>query len=102
MSLTKVADKSEVAVGECKLVQVGDEQITVLNVDGEYYAIANMCTHRGGPLSEGDIKDGTVTCPWHGAKFDVTTGLAQGGPTDEKLQTYDVEIVGDEIHVEVP
>jgi nitrite reductase (NADH) small subunit len=70
----KVAQASELEPNHGKLVEVQGKKIALFNVDGKFHAIDNTCTHRGGPLSEGELEGDEVTCPWHGAKFKVSTG----------------------------
>jgi nitrite reductase/ring-hydroxylating ferredoxin subunit len=65
------------------------------------YAIGDTCTHRGGPLSEGDVQGARVTCPWHGADFDLKTGAALGPPARKGVPSYKVVVEGDDIKVEV-
>ena len=76
----KVAKTSEVAPGQGRMVEVGSKKIALFNIDGAFYAIDDTCTHRGGPLSEGVLNGKEVTCPWHGAVFNVTTGEVLGPP----------------------
>lgn len=98
-----VAKVSEVAVGEMKLVEVDGEEIVIANVDGEYFAFSDTCTHEGGPLSDGDLEGRIVTCPWHFTPFDVKTGEAQeGGVTDDPIAIFDVRVVGQEIQIKRP
>ncbi len=98
----KVANKSEIGPGSAKAVEASGRRIAVFNVDGNYYAIDDTCTHRGGPLSMGMVQGTRVICPWHGANFDLITGnvLAPPAPTD--VASYRVQIDGDEIKVEIP
>lgn len=74
MGFVKVADSAELTIGGKKKVVVGGKDILLANVDGEYYAISDVCPHMGGSLSEGTLEGSIVTCPKHGAKFDVRTG----------------------------
>jgi 3-phenylpropionate/trans-cinnamate dioxygenase ferredoxin subunit len=78
--VTKVANVSEIPIGKGKKVQVGDQEVLVANVGGTFYAIANKCPHMHGDLSAGKLEGEVVTCPRHGAKFNVTTGKAVGNP----------------------
>ena len=80
---------------------VGSKKIALFNVDGDYYAIDDTCTHRGGPLSDGDLTGKEVTCPWHGAVFDVTTGAVLSPPAPQPVSCYKVRISGNNIEVEV-
>jgi nitrite reductase/ring-hydroxylating ferredoxin subunit len=63
----KVAQASELEPNHGKLVEVQGKKIALFNLDGKFHAIDNTCTHRGGPLSEGELEGDEVTCPWHGA-----------------------------------
>jgi 3-phenylpropionate/trans-cinnamate dioxygenase ferredoxin subunit len=63
-----------------KMVKLEDKEVLIANVNGNYYAIANRCTHRSGDLSKGSLDGNIVTCPLHGSRFDVTTGKAVSGP----------------------
>ena len=89
---------SEVPPGSVLLV--GD--VAVFNVEGGFCATQAMCTHRQGPLSEGVIDGSTVTCPLHGARFNVWTGAVLRGPATEALKTYAVTVDGDVGHVVAP
>ncbi len=78
----EVGGVSEVALGKMKKFNAGGIEVLVVNVDGSYYALFALCTHYGGDLSEGSLNGKIVTCPNHGAKFDVTTGKVVSGPTE--------------------
>ena len=83
-------------------VQIGEQKIALFNVDGDYYAIDDTCTHVGGPLSEGDVDGKVVTCPLHGATFDITSGRVLGPPAKSGVTGYRVQIEGSEIRIETP
>jgi len=76
MEYIRVADKAELAANKIIMVVVGGKEVLLANVDGSYYAIANKCTHLGGSLVKGSLEGSVVTCPRHGAQFDVKTGQA--------------------------
>src|ERR1700674_2963626 len=97
----KVAGAGEIAPGEARAVEAGGKRIALFNVDGAFYAIDDTCTHRGGPLSEGLVVGTEVTCPWHGAVFDVTTGSVLGAPAPRSVASYAVRIEGDDIELEL-
>ena len=108
MGFVKVAEKSEIPAGKMKMVKVEEKEILIVNVDGKYYAIANKCTHRGGDLSKGSLNGNIITCPVHGARFDVTTGKAISGPKillfkskTEDEPSFKVEIKGKEVMLEI-
>ena len=71
-------------------------EVAVFNVEGGFCATQAKCTHRGGPLNEGELDGSTVTCPWHGSQYNVCTGAVLRGPATEPVKTYRV-IVEDEI-----
>ena len=97
----KVAMSDEIAPGQGKLVEVDDKKIALFNVEGLFYAIDNTCTHRGGPLSEGALNGQEVTCPWHGAVFNVTTAEVLRPPAPTGVARYNVRLVGADIEVEI-
>jgi nitrite reductase/ring-hydroxylating ferredoxin subunit len=97
----KVATIDEVAPGQARLVESGGKEIALFNVDGSFHAIDNNCTHVGGPLCEGDLNGTEVTCPWHGATFDVTSGQVLGPPAGAPVNRYNVRIEGSDIEIEV-
>lgn len=96
----KVAGKSEIAPGTGKTVTVAGKPIALFNVGGTFHAIDNVCRHRGGPLGEGDLEGSTVTCPWHGWQYDVTTGTGLTNPA-VKVSCYSVKVEGDSVLVAV-
>lgn len=97
----KVARTDEIPVGQAKLVEVGGNEIAIFNVQGSFHAIDNTCTHVGGPLCEGEIDGTEVTCPWHGAVFDVTSGQVLGPPAGQSVNRYNVRVDGPDIEIEV-
>ena len=76
--LLKIAKTKDVPPGQAAPFTIEGQKIALFNVEGTYYAIGDTCTHRGGPLSEGDVQGTRVTCPWHGADFDLKTGAVLG------------------------
>ncbi len=99
--LIKVATLSEIPPGTCLHVEVAGREVAIFNVEGTIYAMGGTCTHEGGPLGEGDLDGTVVTCPWHGAQFDVTTGQVVGPPAAQNEPTYEVVVEGEGISVEV-
>ena len=95
-----VASTNDIPPGEMKVVEVDGQEVAIANVDGEFCAFANSCTHKGGPLGEGLLlPGGVVECPFHGGLFDVRTGEVKGPPPTEPIQTYQVQVEGDSISV---
>ena len=94
---TKVANLNDLPPGKAICVLLGDEKVALFNVEGTVYALSNTCSHRGGPLSEGEVEGAVVTCPWHGASFDLKTGAALGPPAMQGIRRYLVTMNGNEI-----
>jgi glycine betaine catabolism B len=93
----KVAETKDIQSTKMKAVEVAGENICIINVEGKYYAIGNVCTHEGGPLAEGTLEGYEVECPWHGSKFDIRTGKVTRPPANEPESTYEVKVEGNGI-----
>lgn len=98
----KVAAISEVPPGDMKMVEVGGEQVLIVNVGGNIHACDDVCTHSYASLSEGDLDGAEIQCPLHGAMFNVTTGEVITPPADEPLRMFEVRIEGDDILIGPP
>ena len=96
---TKVASTSDLPEGGIMLVEVGDERILLSNVDGDFYAIGEVCTHAEGSLSDGYVEGQEVECPLHGSLFNLKTGENTGPPATEPVASYAVRVDGDDILV---
>jgi nitrite reductase/ring-hydroxylating ferredoxin subunit len=97
----KVTTTDELEDQQAKLVEVEGQKIALFRLDGAFYALSDTCTHRGGPLSEGTVEGAEVTCPFHGAKFDIRTGAVLGPPAQQGVKSYPVRITGADIEIEV-
>jgi nitrite reductase/ring-hydroxylating ferredoxin subunit len=97
----KVAKVNEIPSGTAKSVDVQGIRIALFNLDGNFYAIGNTCTHRGGPLAEGFISGDEVTCPWHGGRFKIQTGKVCGPPPANDVPQYNLRVEGEDVEVEV-
>ena len=97
----KVATVDEVPAGQARLVEVNGQEIALFNLDGAFHALDNSCTHVGGPLCEGEITGTEVTCPWHGAVFDVTSGQVLGPPAASNVDRYNVVVEGADVKIEI-
>jgi nitrite reductase/ring-hydroxylating ferredoxin subunit len=106
MTLVRVCGASEVPVGRLKFVSASGKELVIANVDSKFYAIDNWCTHEQGNLSEGELKKNVLTCPEHGAQFDVTTGRVLLGPDEESPdaitpeKSYKVVLQGNDIMID--
>src|SRR5690348_9712328 len=101
MAFVKVATVQEIPPGCGREVAAGGKTLAVFNDGGTLYAIDNECTHSGAPLAEGDCAGGQVVCPWHGARFNLTTGEALSRPATRGVKAYPVRVVGEEVQVDV-
>lgn len=95
----KIATVGELAPGQYKSIELGDERIALFNIDGRFYAIKDMCTHDGGILTGGTLKGYIIECPRHGAQFDVRTGAVVRMPAYVGVKTYSVSVEGNNIFV---
>jgi nitrite reductase/ring-hydroxylating ferredoxin subunit len=98
----KVAESSELTLGAVKVVKVGGVDVMVANIEGKLYAIANKCTHVGGPLGKGKLAGSVVQCPWHGSEFDVKTGAVVKGPAQKPEPTFQVKVENSAVWIKMP
>ena len=96
---TAVAPASEIPAGELRSFAVNGAMVVVFNLDGEFYALDDVCTHDGGPLSDGVVLAGEVACPRHGARFDIRTGAVTAPPAVEPVRRLAVRVEGERILV---
>ncbi len=101
-SFVTVARVEELPPGTRLHYAFDEETVIVLNVDGEFFAIADLCTHDGGPLEDGEVCDHQIECPRHGARFDIRTGRVTRLPASEPIPTYAVKIEDGFVCVEEP
>jgi nitrite reductase (NADH) small subunit len=99
-NFVKVCKTSDVKSGCGKSIEIDGKLVAVFNLDGNFYAINDTCGHRGGPLGEGELDGKTVICPWHGWRYDVTTGANELVP-DFPTQKYEVKVEEDDILVDI-
>jgi nitrite reductase (NADH) small subunit len=100
MAFVRAMKIGEVPPGMVRELQLDGKVIALSNVGGKLYAINNVCLHRGGPLGEGELSGQVVTCPWHGWQYDVTSGKLVTNPA-VGVETYPVELRGDDVYVDV-
>ncbi|HET8951365.1 MAG TPA: Rieske (2Fe-2S) protein [Solirubrobacteraceae bacterium] len=96
---TPVIAEAELADGEPHRAEVGGVGVMVVRDGGHVYALADRCAHRGGPLSDGEIEDGCVTCPWHGSRFRLSDGSVEQGPAAYPQPALDARISGGMVEV---
>ncbi len=95
-----VARVEEVPEGEARVCQVAGREIALFRVGGQFYALDNVCPHRGGPLGEGFVSGTEVTCPWHAWSFDVRTGAYTFDP-ELAVEKFEVRVENGQIQIAV-
>jgi 3-phenylpropionate/trans-cinnamate dioxygenase ferredoxin subunit len=108
MEYKKVTEVGTVPPGSMQGFEVGGKYLLVSNIGGKFYVIDGKCSHAGGDLAKGKLEGNTVTCPRHGAKFDVTSGNCLAGPkigplkiNARNLAAYKVKTEGNDLMVEI-
>jgi NAD(P)H-dependent nitrite reductase small subunit len=96
----RVGSVRDFAKGQGKLVETSGRQLAVFNVKGTLYAIDNVCKHQGGPLADGELEGCTVTCPWHGWAYDVSSGECIED-SESSVEKFEVKVEGDEVWVKI-
>jgi nitrite reductase/ring-hydroxylating ferredoxin subunit len=97
----KVAEQSAVEPGTVVGVKAGGFDIAVYNIDGQFYATDNICTHAHALLSEGWLEQGIIECPLHGGSFDVKTGKGVTAPITCDVRTFAVRVQGNDVEVNI-
>jgi nitrite reductase/ring-hydroxylating ferredoxin subunit len=96
----RVCKTTDIKEGSGKSIEVNGTPVAVFNVSGTFYAINDICGHRGGPLGEGELDGKTVVCPWHGWRYDVTTGANELVP-ELPTNRYELRVEGEDILVDL-
>ena len=95
----KIATTEEVAPGEAKRYMVEGRPVALCNVDGEFHAFEDICTHQFTHLTDGEFEGAEITCPLHGAKFDIRSGKALTLPAVKPVPKHEVKVEGGTIYV---
>jgi len=98
----EIAPASELPSGERLFVEIAGKPIVIFNIAGQFYSIADVCSHDDGPVGEGDIEGYNITCPRHGAEFDVRTGQVMSMPAVVDIPAYPVRVVDGMIQLGIP
>ena len=101
MAFVKIGKTSEVPAGTVKVYEMDDRAIAVCNVDGQFFAIDDLCTHDEASFGQGYLEGCEIECPRHGARFDVTTGRATALPGVVPVDTFSVRVEGDDIELDI-
>jgi 3-phenylpropionate/trans-cinnamate dioxygenase ferredoxin component len=97
----RVATAAECGPGQVLGVTAGNERIALINVEGDFYALLDRCSHQDYPLSDGELDGTRLECIYHGARFDVCSGRAMQLPAIRPVKTFPVEVREGAVFVEV-
>jgi 3-phenylpropionate/trans-cinnamate dioxygenase ferredoxin component len=100
-TFVRLAAVADVPAGCLRVFEIGGARVAVCNLDGEFRALDDRCTHDNGPLGEGELFDGEIECPRHGARFDARTGKALCLPAVGAVATYVLEVRGEELWIKL-
>ncbi len=95
----KIAKVSDVEEGGSQQLPIGERQVALFKSAGGFYALDGFCPHRGGPIGQGHLEAGIVTCPWHAWTFDIKTGECQNVP-GTKQKCFPVKVEGEDIYID--
>ncbi|MFC1936404.1 non-heme iron oxygenase ferredoxin subunit [Chloroflexota bacterium] len=99
-----VAEENEIGNGERLFIEIDDFSIVIFNIAGQFFAIADLCSHDNGPLGDGelDVEARQVACPRHGARFDIRSGKADTVPAIIDIPAYPVRVVDGSLEIGIP
>ncbi len=97
----QVCSEDDLPDGDRLFIEMDEDPVVIFHHHGEYFAIADLCTHDNGPLGEGELEDHQVVCPRHGARFDITTGEVLTLPAVKSVKSYPVRVVDGVIEIGV-
>jgi 3-phenylpropionate/trans-cinnamate dioxygenase ferredoxin subunit len=97
MGFIKLAQVNDIKPNSLNGLKINDKKILLANVNGNYYAIGDVCTHMGCQLSKGKLQGETVTCPCHGSTYDLKTGNYVAGPTVKPEPKYELKVENNDI-----
>ena len=94
-----VARVSDLAPGQMMYVEVDEDPVCLINLNGEFFALCDICTHQDASLSDGEVIGDEIECPLHGGAFDIRTGSPTSFPVVTPVETYRVRVSGDLIEI---
>ena len=97
-----VCEEKALPLGERLFIEINHEPIVIINQDGKLFAIGDVCSHDNGPVGDGEIEEGSIICPRHGARFEIATGKALTLPAVEDIPSYVVRIISGQIEIGIP
>jgi 3-phenylpropionate/trans-cinnamate dioxygenase ferredoxin subunit len=97
-----IGSVEELEQGERLFIEIDGKPIVILNINGEYYAIGDVCSHDDGPVGEGNVEGYEIICPRHGAHFDIRTGRVLALPAFVDIPAYPIRVVDRQIEIGIP
>lgn len=94
-----VAAEATVKDGQPHAVSAAGISLLVVEHEGQIRVLGNRCSHRGAPLSDGEVDEGCIVCPWHGSAFDLVTGAIRQGPATQPQPVYETRVVAGQLEV---
>jgi 3-phenylpropionate/trans-cinnamate dioxygenase ferredoxin subunit len=101
MTKTRIGSTTDFPQGSPKMIMVGGMPIAVFHIGEKFYAMYDKCSHRGGALHEGYVDGTIVTCPLHGAQFDIATGQNLSPPAPAPVRVFPVHVEGNDVFIEM-
>lgn len=101
MAFVRICAADDVRPGAMLRIETASDPVLVCNVDGEFYAVDDTCTHSNFSLSEGELDGAVLICPLHDARFCARSGAVLGPPAPEPLRVYPVRVDGGQVYVDV-
>lgn len=98
----EIVPASELPSGERLFIEIEGQSLVIFNIAGQFFSIADICSHDDGPVGEGDIEGYNITCPRHGAEFDVRTGQVTQMPAVVDIPAYPVQVRDGNIYIGLP
>jgi 3-phenylpropionate/trans-cinnamate dioxygenase ferredoxin subunit len=95
-----VASTDELTPGSRRVIDVDGIDVVVFNLDGEFFAVRDVCPHDGGDLAKGALEGEVIICPRHGARFSIRTGAVLGPPAYEDLRTFPLRVADGKVQIE--
>ena len=102
LEFVEIAPVAELALGQRLFVEIAGRALVVFNIAGQFFSIGDVCSHDDGPVGEGDVDGFNITCPRHGAEFDLRTGRAVSMPAVVDIPAYPLQVRDGIVYVGIP
>ncbi len=102
IEFVEIAPADDLPNGERLFVDIEGKPLVIFNIAGQFFSIGDVCSHDDGPVGEGDLEGYKISCPRHGAEFDVRTGAVLAMPAVVDIPAYPVRVVDGMIQIGIP